>query len=112
VRVWGASSAPTPISTCGSPRRATSGAGGSCSSRPPAVLSYIEAAGIGGDREGPLSRPLANDRKGFQRKHLDRKDVLDEVKKWGAGRGSRSITSATAAWRSLAMEDDDHERVE
>ncbi|MGV3616671.1 MAG: tyrosine-type recombinase/integrase [Fimbriimonas sp.] len=49
----------------------------------PAVIAYIEAAGIGEDREGPLFRPLAKDRKGFQRKHLDRKDVLDVVKKWG-----------------------------
>ena len=49
----------------------------------PALLNYIEAAGIGQDQEGPLFRPLAKDRKGFQRKHLDRKDVLDVVKKWG-----------------------------
>jgi integrase/recombinase XerD len=48
----------------------------------PALLSYIDAAGIESDREGPLFRPLAKSRKEFQRKHLDRKDILEIVKKY------------------------------
>jgi site-specific recombinase XerD len=49
----------------------------------PAVLDYIDAAGILDDREGPLFRPLAKDRKGFERRHLDRRDVWAIVKKYG-----------------------------
>ncbi len=44
------------------------------------LREYMEAAGIAGDLDGPLFRPLAKDRKGFFRKPLCRKDILDIVK--------------------------------
>ena len=47
-----------------------------------AVLEYIEAAGIGDDLEGPLFRPLAKDRKTYQRKYLQRQDIWEIVKKY------------------------------
>ncbi len=37
------------------------------------VFSYIERAGIAGDREGPLFRPVSPDGRTFVRRHLDRK---------------------------------------
>ena len=40
----------------------------------------MEAAGIAGDLDGPLLRPLGKDRKGFSQKHLCRKDILGVVK--------------------------------
>ena len=53
----------------------------------PALLAYIDAAEIRDDRDGPLFRPLSKDRKGFARKHLDRKDVLDIVKRHARAAG-------------------------
>ncbi len=49
----------------------------------PAVIEYMVAAGIQADRERPLFRPLSKDRKGFERRHLDRRDVWAIVKKYG-----------------------------
>lgn len=48
-----------------------------------AVLSYVDAAGIGGDLHGPLFRPTERDRKTFQRKHLAPRTILHSVKKYG-----------------------------
>jgi site-specific recombinase XerD len=48
----------------------------------PALLEYIEAAGIKDDLEGPLFRPLNKDRKTYQRKHLQRQDIWEIVKKY------------------------------
>jgi integrase/recombinase XerD len=45
-----------------------------------AVLAYVEQAGIAGDREGPLFRPLRPDGAGFLRRHLDRKTPWRLVK--------------------------------
>lgn len=46
----------------------------------PAVLAYIEAAGIRDDLEGPLFRPVAKDRKTFLRKPLDRSAIWEVIK--------------------------------
>ena len=53
----------------------------------PALLDYIEAAGIREDKEGPLFRPLRKDHKEFERRHLDRRDVWAIVKKYGRQAG-------------------------
>jgi site-specific recombinase XerD len=53
----------------------------------PPLLRYMEAAAILEDREGPLFRPMAKSRKGFDRRHLDRKDILDIVKKYARQAG-------------------------
>jgi site-specific recombinase XerD len=53
----------------------------------PALLEYIEAAGIKDDLEGPLFRPLEKDRKRFQRKHLKRQDIWETVKKYARAVG-------------------------
>jgi site-specific recombinase XerD len=45
-----------------------------------AVLAYVEQAGIAGDREGPLFRPVRPDGGGFLRRHLDRKTPWRLVK--------------------------------
>lgn len=47
----------------------------------PAVLTYLDAAGIRDDREGPLFRPVAKDRKTLIRKHLDRSAIWEVVKR-------------------------------
>jgi integrase len=46
------------------------------------LLAYVEMAGIGEDRDGPLFRPLTPDGKGFARRHLDRKAPWRLVKKY------------------------------
>jgi site-specific recombinase XerD len=48
----------------------------------PALIEYIEAAGIKDDLEGPLFRPLAKDRRTFQKRHLQRQDIWEIVKKY------------------------------
>ena len=47
----------------------------------PAVLAYIDAAGIRDDFEGPLFRPVAKDRRTLLRKHLDRSAIWEVVKR-------------------------------
>jgi site-specific recombinase XerD len=47
----------------------------------PAVLAYLDAAGIRDDLEGPLFRPVAKDRKTLIRKYLDRSVIWEVVKK-------------------------------
>ena len=54
----------------------------------PAVLGYIEAAGIGDDPEGPLFRPVVKDRKTLLRRHLERSSIRTAV---AAGR-SRPVS--------------------
>ena len=46
------------------------------------LLAYVAQAGIGGDKEGPLFRPLTPDGSGFARRHLDRKTPWRLVKKY------------------------------
>jgi site-specific recombinase XerD len=48
----------------------------------PAMLAYLDAAGIRDDVEGPLFRPVAKDRKTLVRKHLSRKSIWAIVKKY------------------------------
>jgi site-specific recombinase XerD len=48
----------------------------------PALLHYLDAAGIRVDLEGALFRPVAKDRKTLVRKHLDRSTILAIVKKY------------------------------
>lgn len=48
----------------------------------PAVLAYMDAAGIRDDLEGPLFRPAAKVRKSLIRKHLPRTTVWAIVKKY------------------------------
>jgi len=47
-----------------------------------AVLSYVEAAGIKEDVEGPLFRPMSPDGLGLVRRHIDRKTPWRLVKKY------------------------------
>ena len=49
----------------------------------PTVLVYIVAARIQADRQGPLFRPLSKSRRGFELKHLDRRNVRAIMKKYG-----------------------------
>jgi len=53
----------------------------------PALLRYLDAAGIRGDLEGPLFRPIAKDRKTLLRKHLPRTTILNIVKKYARKAG-------------------------
>jgi site-specific recombinase XerD len=46
------------------------------------LLAYVSRAGIGGDKEGPLFRPLRPDGLGLARRHLDRKTPWRLVKKY------------------------------
>jgi site-specific recombinase XerD len=46
------------------------------------VLAYLERAGIGDDKEGPLFRPLTPDATRLIRRHLDRKTPWRLVKKY------------------------------
>jgi integrase/recombinase XerD len=46
------------------------------------VRVYLDLAGIGDDKEGPLFRPLTPDGSGFERRHLDRKTPWRLVKKY------------------------------
>lgn len=45
-----------------------------------AVRAYVERAGIAGDREGPLFRPMSPDGRSLARRHLDRKTPWRLVK--------------------------------
>jgi integrase/recombinase XerD len=46
------------------------------------VLTYVERAGIGEDKEGPLFRPMTPDATQLVRRHLDRKTPWRLVKKY------------------------------
>ena len=46
------------------------------------VRAYLERAGIGEDKEGPLFRPMKPDGTGLERRHLDRKTPWRLVKKY------------------------------
>ncbi len=48
----------------------------------PAVLEWIQTAGIGDDKEGPLFRPLAKDRQTPERRHMSRVTIWKTVKKY------------------------------
>jgi integrase/recombinase XerD len=52
-----------------------------------AVKAYVERAGIAGDPEGPLFRPLTPDGLYLERRHLDRKMPWRLVKKYCAAAG-------------------------
>lgn len=47
----------------------------------PAVLGYLDVAGIRDDLDGPLFRPVAKDRRTLLRKHLDRSAIWEAVKR-------------------------------
>ena len=51
------------------------------------VRAYLERAGIGDDKEGPLFRPMRPDGAGLVRQHLDRKTPWRLVKKYCAAAG-------------------------
>lgn len=53
----------------------------------PAVLAYIERAGIRDDLDGPLFRPVAKDRRTIIRKYLDRGTIWHTVKKYARSVG-------------------------
>lgn len=53
----------------------------------PAIRSYIAAAGIVEDIDGPLFRPVAKDRRTLMRKHLTSRSILGIVKKYGREAG-------------------------
>ena len=46
------------------------------------LLRFLECAGISGDPEGPLFRPLAKDRRTFLRRHMTQRAMLCLVKKY------------------------------
>ena len=46
------------------------------------LRAYLERAGIGEDKEGPLFRPMKPDGTGLERRHLDRKTPWRLVKKY------------------------------
>jgi site-specific recombinase XerD len=46
------------------------------------LLAYMAKAGIAGDKEGPLFRPLKPNGRGFERRHLDRKTPWRLVKQY------------------------------
>src|SRR5262249_56249979 len=46
------------------------------------VLAYVQRAGIGDDKEGPLFRPMTPDASRLLRRHLDRKTPWRLVKKY------------------------------
>lgn len=48
----------------------------------PPIRSYIAAAGIADDIDGPLFRPVAKDRRTLLRKHLPPRSILTIVKKY------------------------------
>jgi site-specific recombinase XerD len=47
----------------------------------PAVLGYLDAAGLRDDLEGPLFRPVGKDRRTLLRKYLDRSAIWEIVKR-------------------------------
>jgi site-specific recombinase XerD len=47
----------------------------------PAVLAYLDAAGIRDDLDGPLFRPVAKDRRTLLRKYLHRSAIWEAVKR-------------------------------
>ena len=51
------------------------------------VLQYVERAGIGDDKEGPLFRPMTPDATRLIRRHLDRKTPWRLVKKYCSAAG-------------------------
>jgi site-specific recombinase XerD len=48
----------------------------------PALMAYLDRAGIRDDLDGPLFRPIAKDRRTLIRKHLDRRTIWSIVKKY------------------------------
>jgi integrase len=46
------------------------------------IRTYVACAGIGGDVEGPLFRPMKPDGSGVERRHQDRKTPWRMVKKY------------------------------
>jgi site-specific recombinase XerD len=48
-----------------------------------AVVAYLELAAIAEDLDGPLFRPVARGKRGFERRFLDRRTILHTVKKYG-----------------------------
>ena len=54
----------------------------SCSTPRGRSCAYLERAGIGDDKEGPLFRPMRPDGTGLERRHLDRKTPWRLVKKY------------------------------
>lgn len=53
----------------------------------PAVLNYMDEAGIRQDLDGPLFRPVAKDRTTFLRKFLDRSAIWEVVKRHARNAG-------------------------
>ena len=101
---------PTLTTTCLCARRATSGSEKRVLEAAPAVLTYVEAAGIRDDHDGPLFRAAAKDRRTLLRKSLDRRTIWGIVKKYA--HRSAFIRSGWAAAASACMlaQDGDHER--
>lgn len=67
------------------------------------VLKYVQMAGIAGDREGPLFRPLTPSGLALERRHLDRKTPWRLVKKYcdAAGIDHRRLGSRGIGIHSL-----------
>ena len=75
------------------------------------VRAYLERAGIAGDMEGPLFRPMRPDGAGLVRRHLDRKTPWRLVKKYCEAAGHRPV-AVRESWHrhSLAAQDGDQRR--
>ena len=75
------------------------------------VLAYLERAGIGEDKEGPLFRPMKPDGSGVERRHLDRKTPWRLVKKYCEAAGIDPDAAGRPGHRhSLATQDGDQRR--
>ena len=61
------------------------------------VLAYIQRAGIGDDKEGPLFRPMTPDATRLIRRHLDRKTPWRLVKNY-----CRAPASTPTGWAAAA----------
>lgn len=75
----------------------------------PPLLRYMEVAGIMGDPEGALFRPLAKDKKTFFRKHMARQDICALVKRYSlevgiqVKRGDRRGVCTHSLRKTVAM---------
>ena len=74
------------------------------------VLAYLERAGIGEDKEGPLFRPMKPDGSGLERRHLDRKTPWRLVKKYCEAAGIDPDADGGPGHRHSFAAQDGHQR--
>ena len=74
------------------------------------VRAYLERAGIGDDKEGPLFRPMRPDGTGLERRHLDRKTPWRLVKKYCKAAGIDPQRLGGRGYRHSLAAQDRHQR--